>query len=97
MNLICLYVCDPQKSLNGILAVDLPFQTLAVTIGRPDNKQNHCRTGEECECEEFHLRKGLPLVAITTMSKRNRGKPLRVSNSKLLLHLYCFKLISYWR
>ena len=27
---ICLYVCDQQKKLNGILAVDAPFQILAV-------------------------------------------------------------------
>ena len=27
---ICLYVCDPQKSLYGTLEVDLPFQTLAL-------------------------------------------------------------------
>ena len=26
--------------------------------GRPDDKQNHCRTGEEYECE----RRGLPLA-----------------------------------
>ena len=26
----CVCIYDPQKSLNGILAVDLPFQTLAV-------------------------------------------------------------------
>ena len=30
--------------------------------GRPDDKQNHCRTGEECECEQFHLRRGSPLA-----------------------------------
>ena len=27
---VYIYVCDPNKSLNGTLAVDLPFQTLAV-------------------------------------------------------------------
>ena len=25
-----IYVCDPQKSLNGTLVVDSPFQTLVV-------------------------------------------------------------------
>ena len=39
-----------------------------VAVGRPDNKQNHCRTGEECECEELRLRRGLTLVAIAMMS-----------------------------
>ena len=33
-----------------------------VTVGRPDDKQNRCRTEEECECEELHLRRGFPLV-----------------------------------
>ena len=28
--------------------------------GRPDNKQNHCGTGEECECDELRSRRGLP-------------------------------------
>ena len=28
---VCI-ICDPQKSLNGTLAVDLPFQTLAVDL-----------------------------------------------------------------
>ena len=26
-----------------------------VTFGRLDDKQNHCRTGEECECEKLRL------------------------------------------
>ena len=26
----CPFVCDPKKSLNGTLAVDVPFQTIAV-------------------------------------------------------------------
>ena len=30
MYVYILYMCDPQKSLNDTLAVDLPFQTLAV-------------------------------------------------------------------
>ena len=30
-----------------------------VADGRPDNKQNRCRTGEECEC---HLRRGSPIA-----------------------------------
>ena len=29
-----------------------------VAVGRPDSKLNHCRTGEECKCEELRLRKG---------------------------------------
>ena len=45
-----------------------------VAVGREDNKQNHCRTGEE-------LRRGFPLVAI---AKRNKY----ITNSKLVLHLY---------
>ena len=27
---VCMCICDPPKSLNGTLAVDSPFQTLAV-------------------------------------------------------------------
>ena len=30
MYIVCMYVCDLKKSLNGTLAVDSPFQTLAV-------------------------------------------------------------------
>ena len=26
------------------------------------NKQNHCRTREECECKELSLRRGSPLA-----------------------------------
>ena len=32
-----------------------------VTVGRPDDKQNHCRTGEEFECEKLRFR-GSPLA-----------------------------------
>ena len=32
------------------------------TVGRPDNKQNRCRTEEECEGEELRLRGGSPLA-----------------------------------
>ena len=32
-----------------------------ITVGRPDDKQSHCRTGEECECEELRFR-GSPLA-----------------------------------
>ena len=35
------------------------------------------------KCEELHLRRGLPLVAIVTMSV---GKTLCNTNAKLLLH-----------
>ena len=27
---VCIYVCDLQKSMNGTLVVDSPFQSLAV-------------------------------------------------------------------
>ena len=30
LRIFYFYVCDPNKSLNGTLAVDSPFQTLAV-------------------------------------------------------------------
>ena len=53
--------------MNGI-SFEGDLEYTAVAIGRPDNKQNRCRTGEECEREA----RGLPLVAIATMSKRNR-------------------------
>ena len=33
-----------------------------VAVGRPDDKQNRCRTGDECECEELRLRRGSPLA-----------------------------------
>ena len=29
---VCIIICDPQKSLNGTLAIDLPFQTLTVDL-----------------------------------------------------------------
>ena len=29
--------------------------TIYIAVGRPDNKQNCCRTGDECECEETPL------------------------------------------
>ena len=34
---------------------------------------------------------------IAMISKRNTGKCLHVTNSKLVLRSYRFKLISYWR
>ena len=48
-------------------ATALPDTYICLTIPPPladqmKAKQNHCRTGEECECEFFHLRRGLPLV-----------------------------------
>ena len=33
------------------------------------------------QCEELHLRRGLPLVAIATMSKRNRKPTLKVKEN----------------
>ena len=35
-----------------------------VAFGRPDYKQNRCITGEECECEELHLRRCSPLASV---------------------------------
>ena len=69
-----------------------PREHTTVAIGRPDNMQNRCRTGGKCECEEHRLRRVLPLVANTTMSKRNTDKSLHLTNSKLLLYSY----ISNW-
>ena len=40
----------------------IPSKSTAVAIGRPDKKQNHCRTGER-ECEELCLRIGSPLAS----------------------------------
>ena len=34
----------------------------STTMLRPDNKQNCCRTGEECECDELCLKIFLPLA-----------------------------------
>ena len=48
---------DLQISLRGCKS--------AVAVGRPDKKQYRCRTIDECEYEELHLRRGLVLVAIT--------------------------------
>ena len=45
-----------------VLVTCLGSKSTTVTIGRPDNKQSRCRTGEECECEELCLRRGSPLV-----------------------------------
>ena len=28
--IVCIFVCDPKKHLNGTLAVNSPFQTLVV-------------------------------------------------------------------
>ena len=66
---IYIYMFVYQKTLNCTLAIDSPFQTFAVrllvefivTVGRPDDKQNHCRTGEEFECEKLRFR-GSPLA-----------------------------------
>ena len=49
-----------------------------ITVCRPDNKLE--------KCEELHLRSGLPLAAIATMSKRNSGTSLHITSIKLLLH-----------
>ena len=35
------------------------IKSTTITISRPDNKQNHCRTAEEVN---VHLRKGSPLA-----------------------------------
>ena len=41
----------------------LLWKSTTVTIsGRPENKQNHCGTGEECKCEELRLRRGSSLA-----------------------------------
>ena len=44
------------------LGTCLGNKSTTVAVGRPDNKQNRCRTGEECECEEFRLGRGSPLA-----------------------------------
>ena len=38
------------------------IKSTTIAVGRPDNKQNHCGTREECECEELRFRRGSPLV-----------------------------------
>ena len=53
--------------------VNLPGTCTKIAVGRPDNKQNCCRTGEEIP----------PLVAIVMMSKTNR-LVLHITNSKCL-------------
>ena len=32
---------------------------------RPDNKQNHCSTGEEYDCEDLYLRRGFTISVQT--------------------------------
>ena len=44
------------------LELALEVRALNITIGRPDNKQNRCRTGEEGECEELCFRRSSPLA-----------------------------------
>ena len=43
------------------LPLKVSLKTTTIAVGRPDNKQNRCRTGEECECEELRLRKGFAI------------------------------------
>ena len=40
------------------LTLELALEVMYVhyhAVGRPDNKQNRYRTGEECECKELSL------------------------------------------
>ena len=57
----------------------LGSRSTTIAIGRPDNKQNCCRTGEdcECECEELHFRRGSPLAC---------GVMCFVSSSSIIYH-----------
>ena len=69
--------------------------TLELALQSPLADQTTSRIAVELgKNEELHLRRGLPLVAIVTMSKRN--KLFRITNSKLVLHSF-HKLIGYWR
>ena len=38
-----------------------------VAVGRPNNKQNCCKSGEECECEELRFRRGSPVIVCEVM------------------------------
>ena len=50
------------------LTLELTYEvSTTIVIGRPDNKQNRYRSGEECECEELRLRRGLPLYHVGYM------------------------------
>ena len=40
------------------LTLELALEVRALHRGRPDDKRNRSRTGEECECEELRLRRG---------------------------------------
>ena len=63
-----------SRTSHRIYRLALPLfspETLSA-IGRPDNKHNCCRTGEECE--EFCLRRGLNCGCEDV--KRNRGNSL---------------------
>ena len=51
-----------------LLELTLEF---ALVVDKPDNKQNHCGTGEECECEE--LRRGPPLACVVTYFASTSG------------------------
>ena len=46
----------------GTAGLGRNFKSTTIAIGRPDDKQNHCRNGEEFEYEELHLRKGSPFA-----------------------------------
>ena len=37
------------------LVSNWPGEHTTVTVGRPDNKQNRCRTGEECVSSRFAI------------------------------------------
>ena len=55
--------CTPIGKYRYLAPWKLPWISTTIAVGRPDNNQNHCRTGEECECEELlHLRRGTPLA-----------------------------------
>ena len=49
---------------------------------RPDNKQNHCSTGEEYECEELHLRRGFTISVQTKPVRLCQYAVLTLSRSK---------------
>ena len=56
----CIY--HTKSQLNTPVWGSLRSPNYTIIIGKPDNKQNGCGTGEECECEELRLRRGFPLA-----------------------------------
>ena len=101
-----LYLSEGDDIIYGrrITSVNIDNCKLTLELSWGAHCSRRWQTGQQAESlqnwgkmnEELRLRRGLPLVAIPSMSKRTVNF-IRITKLKFVLHSYHLKLIDYWR